>query len=82
MRRRLRHNDPSLLPARSNRQTMNIEQHAVGLLCELIPKARYESRGQSITGTDYRNAWNSPMLALSRGWISTKVTPPEGFEGS
>ncbi len=59
---------------------MNIDEHAIGILRELVPKARYKSRGQSITGTDYRNAWNSPIPALSRGWILTKVTPPEGFD--
>ena len=59
---------------------MNIDEHVLGILRELVPKARYESRGQSITGTDYRNAWNSPIPALSRGWILTKVTAPEGFD--
>ena len=59
---------------------MNIDEHAIGILRELVPKARYESRGQRITGTDYRNAWNSPIPALSRGWLLTKVTPPGGFD--
>ena len=59
---------------------MKIDEQAIESLRELVPKARYESRGQNITGTDYRNAWNSPIPALSRGWLLTKVTPPEGFD--
>ena len=59
---------------------MNIDEHTLGNLRELVPKARYESGGLSITGTDYRNTWNSPIPALSRGWLLTKVTPPEGFD--
>ena len=59
---------------------MNVDEHAIGILRELVPKARYVSRGQSITGADYRNAWNWPIPALARGWILTNVTPPEGFD--
>ena len=59
---------------------MKIDEQAIESLRKLVPKARYESRGQNITGTDYRNAWNSPIPALSRGWLLTKVTPPEGFD--
>ena len=55
---------------------MKIDEQAIESLRELVPKARYESRGQNITGTDYRNAWSSPIPALSRGWLLTKVTPP------
>ena len=58
---------------------MGGDQRIVSILNELVPKARYENRGQSITGTDYRNAWNSPMPALSLAWILAKVTRPEGF---
>ena len=59
---------------------MDNETHAINVLNELVPKARYESGGRSITGTEYRNAWNSPFPALSRAWILTKVTRPEGFD--
>lgn len=61
---------------------MNIDKHVIKVLDELVPKARYESRGQTIAGTDYRNAWNSPIPALSRGWLRymPPVTPPEDFD--
>ena len=59
---------------------MDIDKHVIEALEELAPKARYERRGQSITGTDFRNAWNSPIPALSGGWLMAKVTPPEGFD--
>lgn len=58
---------------------MDNDTHAIDVLNELVPKAHYESRGRSITGTEYRNAWNSPIPALSRAWILTEVTRPEGF---
>ena len=60
---------------------MHNDQHLIKILSELVPRARYNNRGQSITGTDYRNAWNSPLPALSRGWILANVTRPEGFGG-
>lgn len=59
---------------------MHGDQPIINILNELMPMARYERRGQSITGTDYRNAWNSPLPALSRGWIFANLTRPEGFE--
>ena len=59
---------------------MNANQNFIKILGELVPNARYESGGRSITGTDYRNGWNSPVPALSRGWIMVSVTPPEGFD--
>ena len=58
---------------------MKIDQNAIEILEELAPKVRYESRGRNITGTDFRNAWNSPIPALSHGLLLAKVTPPEGF---
>ena len=56
------------------------DQHLIEILGGLVPNARYESGARSITSTDYRNAWNSPIPALSRGWLMTTVTPPEGFD--
>ena len=58
---------------------MKIDQNAIEILEELAPKVRYESRGRNITGTDFRNAWNSPIPALSHGLLLAKVTPPESF---
>lgn len=60
---------------------MKGDQHIVDILKELVPNVRYENRGQSISGTDYRNAWDSPVLALSRSWILAKVARPDGFGG-
>ena len=60
---------------------MDGDQQIVGILKELVPKARYEYRGQSITGTEYRNAWNSLVPDLSRMWILAKVVRPQGFGG-
>ena len=59
---------------------MKIDQNAIEILKELVPKTRYERRGRSITGTDFRNAWNSPIPVLSHGLLLAKVTPPEGFD--
>ena len=59
---------------------MHDDQHIINILDDLVTKARYERRGQSINGTDYRNAWNSPLPALSRGWIFANITRPEGFD--
>ena len=59
---------------------MKIDQNAIEILKEQVPNARYESRGRNITGTDFRNAWNSPIPALSHGLLLAKVTPPEGFD--
>ena len=73
-------NETVVPSAGRSRQIMKIDEHAIEILHGLVPKARYEGRGQSITGTDYRNAWNSSIPSLSRGWLLTKVTPPEGFD--
>ena len=60
---------------------MNGGQHIVDILKELVPNVRYENRGQSISGTDYRNAWDSPVPALSRSWILANVARPDDFGG-
>ena len=60
---------------------MNGDQHIVNLLNELVQHARYENQGQSISGTDYSNAWNSPVPSLSRAWVLTKAALPDGFGG-
>ena len=59
---------------------MNADHHLIEILGGLVPNARYESGARSISSTDYRNAWNSPIPALSHGWIMASVTPPEGFD--
>ncbi|MCY4515488.1 MAG: HEPN domain-containing protein [Candidatus Tectomicrobia bacterium] len=59
---------------------MDIDEHVVAILNELVPKARYERRGRNIAGADYRSIWNSPVPALSHAWIFAEVTLPDGFE--
>ena len=59
---------------------MDIDKHVIAILNELVPKARYERRGQSITGTDFRNVWNSPLPALSHGWFFAELALPDGFD--
>jgi len=61
--------------------TMTDDQHLIEVLRALVPEARYGGGGRTIiTGTDFRNAWNSPIPALSQTWLFVEVTPPAGFD--